>query len=69
MYNYCIETNGSTEMEKEFDSSAYELGADYMYSLIVQEPMDKVKASEEAGKRFGVKPSDLLDYYNSFGDL
>ena len=53
-------------MEKEFDSSAYELGADYMYSLVEQEQMDKVTAAKVAGERFNVKPSDLLGYYNSF---
>ncbi len=50
-------------MEQEFDSSQYELGADYMHILIVREGFTEEQAAEEASTKFNLTPKQLLDYW------
>jgi hypothetical protein len=64
MYNYCIETNGSTEMGKEFDSSAYEGASDYAWHMMQYDHLTETDALMCAAKHYKISYKDLQEFWD-----
>jgi hypothetical protein len=50
-------------VSETFDSSAFELGCDYMHQLITRDGFDEQAAAEEAAKYYDATAKQLFDYW------